>query len=202
MTLEATDELIIRRAGNYERRLHRDVAPIFKDLAGQFLADPNEFNGWGVLGPFDNTNSQDLGNVGAAVNRLVGGYCFPFDVKLTRIYAWHQDNNADGAGLLAWGWRVGFQEKTAGSNDKTDTDLLREVTGAGATGVAPRDYNSTANQLTDITATSNFAPGNGFLADTAIPAGATVYFGIETPTAEATNRYVRIMSGYLQFERV
>ena len=33
-------------------------------LSGQWLLDPNEMNGWGVLGPYDNSNTQDLGNVG------------------------------------------------------------------------------------------------------------------------------------------
>lgn len=67
-----------------------------KNIGGQYLLDPNEINGLGQLGFTDNTNSLDLGNVGAAnLNRNTGGFCFPFDVKIKRLYVWHKNSNAD-----------------------------------------------------------------------------------------------------------
>ena len=189
MTAALTDLLLLERAGILGQSSADEVLklmPLFKDLGGQFLLDPNEFNGYGVLGPFDNVNSQDLGNVGAAVNRLAGGFVFPFDVKLTRFFAWHYNSNA---AAQAWGWRIARQAKTADSNVVANVDLLAEVADNGGTG--PRDYGNTITRLTDIT----------FVGDT-IPAGEVVVLGVESPTANATNYYARILAGYLQFQRV
>lgn len=166
-----------------------ELNTIIFPIGGQFLLDPNEFNAWGVLGPYDNVNSQDLGNVGAAPNRLAGGICFPFDVQMEQFYAWHQNNNA---GILPWGWRIVSQEKTGGSNAVTTTDILREVTGTGATGIAPRDYQNTSNQLTDVDLTGS----------PIVPAGHVIGLGVESPTAVNTNRYVRVMSGFFKLRRV
>lgn len=163
------------------------LVPIIFPLGGQFLADPNEHNGWGAIGPYDNSNTQDLGNVGTNTNRVAGGLCFPFDVKLNRFYAWHRNNNV---AVEPWGWRIGRQLKTADSNTVSRTSILDEV-GDNA-GVGPRDYASTENKLVDINLSAN----------PAIPAGEVVVLGIESPTAVTTNRYVQIMSGFFEFERV
>ena len=163
---------------------------IIQPVSGQFLLDPNEFNGWGALGFNDETVSTDLGNVGAGVSRVAGGFCFPYDVKLNKFFAHHYNNNS---GAQAWGWRIITQSKQSnGSNTATNTDLLAEVADNGGTG--PRDYASTANQTTDISFDASIAP--------VIPAGDVITLGVESPTAVTTNRYVRIVSGYLQFERV
>ena len=186
------DQIAAERVGVTGKVTAEDLVklvPIVVHLGGQFLADPNEFNGWGVIGPFDDTNAQDLGNVGAAVNRVAGGYVWPFDLRLKRFYAWHRDNNTQ---VEPWGWRLVRQAKTDNSNTVTNVDMLREVTGVGATGIGPRDYPNTNNQLTDVTT----------FADDVLPAGETLVLGIETPTADTTNRYVQVMSGFLAFERV
>jgi len=156
-------------------------------LGGQFLLDPNEYNGWGILGPYDNTNSQDLGNVGAVPNRLAGGLVYPFDVKVKRLYAWHYNNNAD---AQAWGWKLLRQVKTPNSNTVSSVNIMAEVADNG--GVGPRDYGNTRNQITDI----------DLSASATVPAGEIIVLGVEAPTAVTTNRYVRVMSGYLELERV
>ena len=43
-------------------------------MSGQYLFDPNERNTWGALGPYDLSNTQDIGNSGAATFiHTVGG---------------------------------------------------------------------------------------------------------------------------------
>lgn len=165
--------------------------PFIFPLASQFLLDPNEFNGWGELGPYDNANARDLGNVGATtISRVAGGLMFPFDVRLTRFKAAHYNSNAN---AQAWGWRICHTTPIAGSTAAlAATDILRECVGAGATATAPRDYGSTQNQLTDI----------DLSASATIPAGDIITLGVEAPTAVGTNYWVRICSGYLQLERV
>jgi len=165
----------------------RPDPPIFFPLAGQFLLDPGEFNGWGVIGPYDNLNTQDLGNVGAGESRLSGGICYPFDVRMIRLFAWHRNNNG---AALAWGWHIVRQKKNAGSNSVTNVPLLSEVADNG--GVAPRDYLNTVTQNTDVDLSSA----------SIVPAGETIVLGVESPTAITTNRYVQVMSGFLQMERV
>jgi len=162
-------------------------SPIIFPLGGQFMLDPNEFNGWGVIGPYDNSNNQDLGNVGVAnPSRIAGGVVYPFDVQLKRFYAWHQNNNA---AAQAWGWRIGRQQKTDAANTVTWNSILDEVGDNGGTG--PRDYLNTTTQLTDL----------DLSASAIIPAGETIVMGVESPTAVATNYWVRIMSGYFEFQR-
>lgn len=156
-------------------------------LGGQFLLDPNEYNGWGILGPYDNSNTQDLGNVGAVPNRVAGGFCFPYDVKLVRFYAWHYNSSS---AAEAWGWRILRQEKNDASNVVSFVNLLDEIGDNG--GIGPRDYGNTTNQLTDVDLSANGA----------IPAGEVVVLGTEAPTAVGTNYYSRILSGYFEFHRV
>ena len=175
---------------NYNSVLSREVygvAPFLYHLGGQFLLDPNEMNGWGQLGPIDNTNALDLGNVGAAnTNRNAGGLVFPFDIKINRLYAWHKDSNNSAE---PWGWIMFAQQKNAGSNTVTTTYILDEVADNGGTG--PRDYNNN-NQLTDL----SFTTGN------ILPAGEVLVLGVAAPTAVGTNYYVQIQSGFLELERI
>ena len=154
-------------------------------LGGQWLLDPNELNGWGQIGPYDDTNAQDLGNVGANPNRLSGGLCFPWDVELVRMFAWHRNSNGD---VQPWGWRLIKQQKTAGSNTVVSTNIIRE------TGGDLRDYDNNQNQQTDIDFTSN--------PERSLTAGQVLCLGVEAPTAVSSNRYVQVMSGYLHLRRV
>jgi len=162
---------------------------IIYPVSGQWLLDPNEQNGWGVIGPGDNTNSQDLGNVGAEINRLAGGISFPFDVRIDRFMAWHQNSNNS---AQAWGWVVTRQQKTPASNARTNTVVLDEV--ADNAGVGPRDYLNTQNQQTDIDLSE--------LPNNILPAGDVLNLSVAAPTAVTTNYYVRMMSGYLELTRV
>lgn len=157
-------------------------------LGGQFLLDSDEVNGWGPIGPYDDTNNQDLGDAGVVTpNRVSGGLCFPFDVKIKRFYVWHQNSSASAE---AWGWRLFTQQKVDGSNVVTSIDMVNEVSEGG--GVGPRNYLSTVTQLTDITFTEN----------NTLTAGHVLGLGVSSPTAVTTNYYVRLMSGYIEFERI
>jgi len=162
---------------------------IIFSLGSRFLLDPNEFAGWSVDGIYDQTHTSDLGNVGATATRTAGGLSFPFDVRVKRIFAWHYNSNAL---ALGWGWRLAYQTKTGGSNSVTTTDILRECVGVGAVAVPPRNYLNTTNQNTDIDLSGSIV----------IPAGSVIIFGVEAPTAIATNYYVFVQSGYLEIERV
>lgn len=175
-----TDALATRIAEEF------NALPIFYHFGGQYLLDPNEFNGWGILGPSDNTNSQDLGNVGIVnPSRTSGGISYPFDVELVNFTANHQNSNATAE---AWGWRIGRQVKNPGTNTVTWTDILDEVGDNG--GVGPRNYLNTTNQETDIDFTGEV-----------IPAGEIIVLGVESPTAIATNYYVRCMQARLEFKK-
>lgn len=190
MTLQLTDNMIVERSGaHYQDQLLEMVklVPIVWPLGGEILLDPNEHCGWGPRGPFDDRQTQDLGNVGANLNRNAGGLSFPFDVQLSRFRAWHRNSNAD---AQAWGWRIAVQQKTAASNAVTSSDILNQVSDNG--GAGPNDYGNNQNQLTDVT----------FATPTTITAGDVLVLGVEAPTANTTNRYVQIQSGYLLLERV
>lgn len=158
-------------------------------LGGQYLLDPNEFNGWGVVGPYDDNNSQDLGNVGVAnPNRQAGGLTFPFRVRLKHFFAWHNNNNG---AAEAWGWRIHVQRKDNGTNNRTAIDNILDEVGSNG-GVGPRDYSNNRNQLTDIDLSGS----------TIVEAGDVIILGVESPTAVGTNYYVRLMAGYFLFERI
>jgi len=163
---------------------------IIQQFSGQYLCDPNEINGWGVIGFTDNTNSQDLGNVGANnLSRIAGGLSYPFDVRIKRFHAWHQNNNGE---ILPWGWVMFRQQKNAASNTVTTTFMLDESFDRGTGQFGLRNYGNTTTQLTDITS---------FVNDV-IPAGDIIGLGVGSPTAVTTNRYVRVMSGYIELERI
>lgn len=163
-------------------------------LAGQFLLDPNEVNGWGQIGWQDNTNSQDLGDVGATTfNRLTGGLIFPYDVKVKSFFVHHYNSNA---AALAWGWVMGTQTKTGGSNTVTTDFILDEssVRSGVNNGAGLRNYLNTTTQETSLDLSSD--PNN------LVEAGEVLFLGVGAPTAVGTNYYVRVMSGYIEVERV
>ena len=160
-------------------------------LGGQFLLDPNEFNGWGTVGLYDTSNTQDLGNVGdTTAIRLASGISFPFDTRLVKFYASHYNSNA---GALPWGWRIARQFKEAtptnGTSDRQDFDVISEVALNG--GVGPRDYGNTITQRTEMD-----------FANEIVPANHTIILGVEAPTALTAQNYVRILSGFFEFERI
>lgn len=157
---------------------------------GQFLLDPNEINGWGVVGFVDDTNNQDLADADATtLTRISGGLRFPFDVRLLRFDVWHRNNSAEAE---AWGWVIGKQMKVDASTTQTSTIFLHEVNDNG--GVGPRDYGDTINHHTDIDLSNN--------ADAVITAGEVIVVGVASPTAVAENRYVQVMTGLLELERL
>ena len=162
-------------------------------LGGQFRLDTvaNEINGWGSVGPVDDSNTQQIGAVGdVTLSRNAGGLVFPFDVHLRRFYTWHRNNNGD---AQPWGWVIHRMVKNAGSNTVSSTYVLDEVADNGGTG--PRNYGNGQTQLTDIDLTAVTAAQN-------IPAGETIGLGVAAPTAGTSQRFVQIHSGYMLFEIV
>jgi len=159
----------------------RNVVETFTEqIGGQYLLDPNEINGWGRIGVFDNTNSEDLGNVGNPTQRRAGGLTYPFPVRLKRFVAWHDNSNA---AAQAWRWTIIKQTKTGGSNVVNTTIVYDEPT--------LRDYTNNTNQSTDIQDINvDFA------------AGEIIVLGVSAPTAATTNYYVRVQSGYFLFEKI
>lgn len=173
-------------------KLPTNREPIVQQFSGQFLLDPNEYNGWGAQGFVDNSNTADLGNVGAAnLDRNAGGFFFPFPVKLTGFYASHKNSNG---AALAWGWCFYYQTKTAGSNTVTTTFLRDESFNRGDGFFGLRDYSNTQNQETLLSA-SDFV-------DTIIPANTVIGVCVGAPTALTTNYYAQVFGGYFQFDRV
>lgn len=186
MAAQLNDKLAASRVGIVGGITAFDILklmPITEKLGGQFLLDPNEINGWGVLGPIDNTNNQDLGNVGAQINRLAGGVTYPFDVRIKKFTAWHYVTNG---AALPWGWALISQEKTDGSNAATNMAVVDEVGDNG--GVGPNDYGDTTPHFTDIDI------------DFVHPANHTLFLGVAAPTAVGTNYWVRVLSGCIQME--
>lgn len=160
------------------------------NFGGQFLCDPNEINGWGSQGFTDDTNVQNLGLANAtSLSRHAGGLHFSFDVKVLRFSVWHRNNTAD---VEPWGWIVAKQTKVDDSDAQTGTIFVHEVNDNG--GVGPRDYGDDLNHRTDLDLTSN--------ADSIIPAGDVLTVGVACPTAVEANRYIQVMSGLLELERL
>lgn len=159
-----------------------------QQFGGRFLLDPNEFTGFSLAGAFDDTITNDLGNVGAAPTRVAGGFSFPFDVQLKEMSAKHYNSNAT---VLPWGFRVITQEKGVG-NAVVNLDVIRECVGDGADAICPQDHLSTVNVATTL----------DLSASEVVPAGAVIGIGVEAATAIATNYYVNVMSGYISYERV
>ena len=185
MSLQARLTSLISAIGQRSKENREDIYP----LGGQFLLDPNEFNGWGNNGPIDNSNTQDLGNVAVAnPNRNAGGISFPWDVDLLGFFAWHRNSNG---AAEAWGWRIGMQTKNAGSNTVSWVDVISEVADNG--GVGPRNYSNNQNQQTSIDLS--------VLTNNVLTAGDVLVLGVEAPTANTTNYFVQIHSGYLHFRR-
>jgi len=190
MPASLIDEIAVERVGVTGKITVEDIVkkiPIIQQISGRWLLDPNEINGWGQHGMFDNTNSADLGNVGDLTpSRLAGGPVYPFDVRLKRFYAWHRNSNG---AALPWGWLIFRQEKIIDTTAQSAVYILDETGDNG--GAGPRDYGNNNTQLTDITFT-----------DVIIPAGELINLSVTSPTAVATNYYAEVMSGYLEFERV
>lgn len=161
-------------------------------LAGQYLCDPNEVNGWGVLGVYDNSNTQDLGNVGVNnLSRTTGALLFPYDIQLLRFKVDHYNSNNV---VEPWGWVLGSQAKTGGTNTVTTKFILDESTNRAGinNGAGLRNYGNTVNQHTDIDLSQS--------ANSVVPAGEGVFLAVGAPTANPTNHYVRILAGYLSYK--
>ena len=173
--------------------------PLFFPLGGDFLLDPNEVNGWGVIGPYDQRNSQDLGdvtdlNAGTLSSNNIGGLMFPYDVKLTEVNIIHDNSNA---AAQAWGWVILTSTFTFDSNTEVTTAYWNEV----SSGTGPRNYGDNVKQNTVVTEAANDS-GAAVLPGTTIPARTMITLAVAAPTAAGTNYYVRINAGFLKFDRV
>lgn len=165
---------------------------IVMPFGGQFLLNPNEYNGWGSIGAGDNTNTQDLGNVGASLSRYAGGFLFPFDVELVSFQAWHRNSNA---AALPWGWVISKQLKVDNSNSVTTQFILDESTVRASVlnGLGLRNYLSNSNQYTEFDFSND---------SIIIEKGQILNLSIGAPTAITTNYYVQVMGGVFTFKKV
>lgn len=159
-------------------------------MGNQYLLDPNERNTWGLLGPYDNTNSQDIDNADqTTVAYTAGGLMFPYDVRVKKMRVRWRINNtaAESFGF----YLASFTPVDNSTADVPENIILDEVADNG--GVGPNDPGNTNNHTSEWTFPS-----------TAVVSGDVdvLTFGVKSPTADATNRYVQIPSGYILFERV
>lgn len=161
-------------------------------FGGQFLLEPNEINGWGSIGAGDDTNTQDLNDVGATLSRFAGGFIFPFDVKLKSFQAWHRNSNAT---ALPWGWVISKQLKVNNSTGVTTEFILDESTirASVLNGLGLRNYLNTNSQYSEF----DFNDDNII-----IEKGQVVNLGVGAPTAITTNYYVQVMAGAFTFEKI
>lgn len=165
------------------------IGSIIVHLGGQFRLRNDQISGFGSVGPIDDSNTQNLGASAATnLNRLAGGWTFPFDVSIKRFYAPHRVSNV---AADPWGWLVYTQNKTYPGNTRVTTFVLDEV-GDNA-GVGPNDYGDTANQLTDVDLSLVANAQN-------IPAGDFIGVAVNAPTSPA-DYFVQVMGGYLELER-
>lgn len=186
--VEPSNELYIKKANNEVKLLNPQT--IIQQIGGQYLLDPNEYNGWGITGFTDDTNNQDLGNVGSNnLNRVSGGLTYPFDVRIKSFKAYHYNSNV---AALPWGWFLARIARNANSNTVTTTWMLDEAFDRGNGQFNLRNYLNNRNQTTEL---SNFE-------NNIVPAGEIIILGVGAPTAVTTNYYVRVSSGYLEIERV
>jgi len=159
-------------------------------ISGQFLLDPNETNTWGVIGFVDQSNTFDAGNADAtSLSYNVGGLCFPFPVEVLSLTMVHRVNNS---GANPFGFVLGYQTHTYGTNDSQETFIIHEVNGNG--GVGPREYGDVWPRL--------FSEETKGMANAIIPANAEIFLGVSSPTADTTNRYVQVSGGCLLVRRV
>ena len=107
-------------------------------FGGQFLLDPNEFNGMAAIGFTQNTFNTSLSSVGGNPQSIAGGFMAIDSIRLTNFKANHRNTSAL---ALAWGWRLSYH--TFVTNSTGQTNILRECVGLGATATAPRNYLST-----------------------------------------------------------
>lgn len=165
---------------------------IVMPFGGQFLLDPNEYNGWGSIGAGDDTNTQDLGDVGANLSRYAGGFVFPFDVELVSFQAWHRNSNA---AALPWGWVISKQLKVDNSNSVTTEFILDESTVRASVlnGLGLRNYLSNSNQYTEFDFSND---------SIVIEKGQVLNLSIGAPTAITTNYYVQVMGGSFTFKKI
>lgn len=166
---------------------------IIVPIGGQFRLEEaggvGEVNGWGTIGMFDDTNTQDLGDhTATTLNRLAGGMSFSYPVNFKRIYAWHRTS---AAAAQPWGWVVYHQQKTDASNAETTTFILHES--QENANVGTRNYGNTTTRLVDLDLSARTEAQN-------IPAGNVIGLAVSAPTADPGLFNVQIMGGHFELE--
>jgi len=170
----------------------------FLPLAGQFLLDPGEYNAYGLLGFTDNTNNQDLANVGEGVGVAVGGIVVPYDCEIVSLFVRYRVSNADS---LPWGWRIGtVNTKSTIVNGvySEQEDLFNQVAAASIpnSGIVLNDPPSTESEILEREVSELSAE------PWIVKKNHMIHFGVEAPTALTANRFVQISGGYLLLKRL
>jgi len=178
MVIESHRQIVRAKDGN--KAFNDLVYPV----SGQWALQNNEVNGWGLLGPYDNTNSQDLGNYTNYLSlnpQQLGGFRFPFDVdfiELDIIYRINNNNTQD------WKWLIYTQEKTIASTTRS-TELIYD----GPLGIiaTPTQYQQTTITAADLTLAY-------------LPAGQFFCLAAGTPS-QVANRNIQIYGGSIVFRK-
>lgn len=156
-------------------------------IAGQWAAQNNEVNGWGIIGIYNNTNSQDYGDYSAGTaginNAQIGGISFDFPVRFRKFNAIHRNNSAL---TNPWGWEIYSQEKTPASLTRVTTPLYDER-------ASLRDYGNNQYQETTILGSQ--------LTSNVLAAGHILTLAVATPSQTAS-RNIQLYTGYMLFERL
>ena len=195
------DKLIASRVGILGEITVEEIVkrvPIIKELGGQFLHDPGEVNGYGVLGIIDPTHTQDWGdvtalNAGTISPISMGGFSFPFDVRLKRFYCiWDSNSSADET-ITAHGWVILQQTRLAVPNSLVDDDARTTAVMLNQCDPFVYPEGMTRTRVADITTFTNDV----------VPAGSQIGIAIGADTDTTTaQKYSRIHTGYLEFERL
>ena len=172
--------------------------PYIKELGGQILHDPGEVNGYGPLGVIDSIHTQDWGDVTAlnagTLNPIsLGGFSFPFDVRLKRFYCVWDSNSTAAELITGHGWvilqqtRLAVPNSLVGDDGRTTAVMLNQCDPF----VYPEGITQT--RIADITTFTNDV----------VPAGSQIALGIGAADDTTTvQKYSRIHTGHLEFERV
>lgn len=167
------------------RSTNRAFTDIILPIGGQWALQNNEVNGWGLQGPLDDSNTQDLGDYATYTTlnpQQLGGLRFPIDVELVELdLIYRCDTNA----TLDWKWLIYTQTKTMNSGTRVTTLVYDGTLGVAGT---PTQY----TQSTIVT---------GDLTNAVLTAGDFLCLAAGTPT-QIANRTVQVYGGYIRLRPI
>ena len=174
-------------------------------LGGRYHIDDqaDDLSGMGILGPYYVTQVDMGGLASTNLNRTAGGFMFPFDVRIDRVFMDFYQSVAD-MGVNHWGWLISRVERTRPGNDRETTFVyderslgVRSAIDSGWTEADGnnRDYGNNQNQYMDLDLSDE--------ANNVVPSLEVINFSVfHEGTANANNRYIYNLSGFMMVTRV